>query len=65
MKKGNYIGIYVMIACLSHKKKRSGFQSIDKLLHLAFVNEKAPFRENENTAQALVVENSLSLQDTF
>ena len=35
MKKGKYIDIYVMMACLSRKKRTPKMQNIDELLYKA------------------------------
>lgn len=54
MKKGKYIDIYIIIACLSHKKPKNNLQCIDELLSKISTGcDKEP-REHELVHEDLV-----------
>ena len=54
MKKGKYIDIYVIMACMSHKKPNSNFKKIDQMLEKACKNCEEPIDENISNEPELV-----------
>jgi hypothetical protein len=53
MKKGKYIDIYVIMACLSHKKSAQNQQLVDTLINKAFDAEQNELSDKAGIKQFL------------
>lgn len=58
MKKGKYIDIYVIMACMSGKKKSSGLRGVEKILKQACKNYEEPVQKTLRKDLALALETS-------
>jgi hypothetical protein len=59
MKKGKYIDIYVIMACLSHQKPKTNLQGINELLNNACAESNKPICENECPEPVLLNEETV------
>ena len=58
MKKGKYIDIYVIMACMSGKKKSSKLRHVEQILKQACKNYEEPLQKNFRKDLALALETS-------
>ena len=54
MKKGKYIDIYVIMACMSGKKKSSRLRHVEQILKQACKNYEEPLQKNFRKEEALM-----------
>lgn len=59
MKKGRYIDIYVMMACMSDKKRKSNLRHVNQLLEKACADLGKTKRKNTVSGFSIVNEESI------
>jgi hypothetical protein len=59
MKKGKYIDIYVVMACMSRKKSKLNLHRVDEMLKKACNNYEVPLKKSFNKNLPVVLEETL------
>jgi|GEM_PF-2706767 len=60
MKKGKYIDIYVMMACMSNKKRQSNLTHVNDLLIKACADPHSGKKKTAKSSLSFAVEESMS-----